>query len=566
MKNKFHSTYILLVVIVIAFILRFIFLGNVPPSPNWDEVSLGYNAYSLWETGRDEYGKFLPVVLRSYDDYKPALYAYFVIPSFLLFGLNTFAVRFPSMLFGVLTVLATYFLILEIFGKEKVTLIGRQISPKIIGVLTSLFLAISPWHIHFSRIAFESNVGLAFNVFGALFFLKGLRTHWYLLVSAFLFGINPSMYQSDKVFTPLLVLALAIIYLKQLLKIPKKFLVSSVIIGLVVLFPMVYFHFTDEQAFARAQGVSVFSDQTEFLKENVKRLEVDRQRGDVIGLVFDNRRVEFAKAIVAGYISHFDLNWLFINGDIARHHAPNMGLLYLFELPFLLIGIYQMAFGKFSKTTKWTIFSWFLLSPVPAMITSGVPHAVRTLNFLPMFQVFIAVGIIASVVAISNIRYQIAKIQLKYLIFSLSILFLLFSILFYLNQYFIQLNYETSRDWLYGYKQAIEKVKTIEHSYDKIIVSNQPPLDQSYMFFLFYLAYPPDMYQEQAANASGGFRENHMFGKYEFRPIDISNEEKSENILYIGRPGDFHEDVNKIEVVNYLDGTTAIEIVSGSNI
>src|SRR3989344_6642029 len=109
MKAK-HIWMILFLIIVLAFLLRLWQLGNIPPSPDWDEVALGYDAYSIIQTGKDEFGKFLPVVLRSFDDYKPALYAYLIIPAIFLFGLTTFAVRFPSAVFGVISVVAVYYL------------------------------------------------------------------------------------------------------------------------------------------------------------------------------------------------------------------------------------------------------------------------------------------------------------------------------------------------------------------------------------------------------------------------------------------------------------------------
>ena len=89
---------LLFVTIILGGVLRLWQLGNVPPSPDWDEVALGYNAYSIMQTGRDEYGKFLPVVLRSFSDYKPALYAYLTIPSILIFDLNTFSVNKSSVI------------------------------------------------------------------------------------------------------------------------------------------------------------------------------------------------------------------------------------------------------------------------------------------------------------------------------------------------------------------------------------------------------------------------------------------------------------------------------------
>src|SRR3990172_10161443 len=109
MKN--WSKILLALIIFLAIILRFWDLGKNPPSPDWDEVAIGYNAHSLLETGRDEYGIKFPLVFRSFDDYKPPLYFYLTALAVKFFGLNVFAVRFSSALFGVLAVLGTYFLV-----------------------------------------------------------------------------------------------------------------------------------------------------------------------------------------------------------------------------------------------------------------------------------------------------------------------------------------------------------------------------------------------------------------------------------------------------------------------
>ncbi|RJQ25261.1 hypothetical protein C4577_06180, partial [Candidatus Parcubacteria bacterium] len=126
--------------------------------------------------------------------------------------------------------------------------------------------------------------------------------------------------------------------------------------------------------------------------------------------------------------------------------------------------------------------------------------------------------------------------------------------------------YFHSKDWQYGYEKLIPEIKKIEKNYSKIIVSNKAPLDQSYMFFLFYLKYPPSSYQiETAESSSGGFRESHKFAKFEFRPINWDNELKDSNVLYIGRPNDFSNKVKIIKTIDYLDNSPAIKIVQGSD-
>lgn len=540
---------ILVAIILLASTLRLWQLGAVPSSPDWDEVALGYNAYSIAQTGKDEYGQAFPIVLRSFDDYKPALYAYLAIPAIKLFGLNVFAVRLPSAIFGILTVLATYFLVKELFGKLA---ISHKLS-----AISAFLLAISPWHLQFSRIAFESNVGLAFNVFTALFFMKGLKKPWFLLLSALFAGLALYVYQSEKIFTPMLVLTLVIIFRKEVFTREKKYLILAFLTLFVVSLPLTSYTLTDKQALLRARGVSAFADQTVFLERNVQKLLRDKGNKDLLGLVLDNRRVQYVLAGVSGYLSHFDFNWLFITGDEARHHAPNMGLLYLWELPFLLVGIYALLFGKFERKTKLIIFSWFLIAPIPASITSGVPHAVRTLNFLPTFQIFTAIGILSALRSISNF-------QLRKLLLTPFLLLVIFNFIYYLNQYFAQQNYFNSQSWQYGYRETVEEVQKIEDKYDKIVVTNKPHLDQSYMFFLFYLGYDPEKYQVVGGTISGGFAEPHRgFGKFTFRPIEWEKEKRDSRTLYVGRPSDFPEGVKAVKTINFLDGKPAIKIVEG---
>lgn len=544
MKTKI----LLIIIVIIASLLRLYQLGNVPVSPDWDEAALGYNAYSIIHTGKDEYGKAYPIVLQSFADYKPALYMYLAIPTIAFFGLDTFAVRLPSAIFGILTVLATYFLVFELFRRKDLSL------------LAAFLLAISPWHIQFSRVAFESNVGVALNVFGLLFFLKGLKKPLLLPVSAAIFGLSLYIYQSQKVFTPLFVLLLIIIYRKELFAVAKKYLITAFVVGILVILPMVTLIVTDKQALARAKGVSIFSVETPYSFTQRDKYLVDKQSHNEIGTIFHHKYIVYGQEVISGYLAHFDINWLFLHGDLERHHAPNMGLLYLWEFPFLFIGLFVLLFGQFAKKTKLLIFLWFLLVPVPASVTFDIPHAVRTMNFLPTFQIFTAIGIL------TTYQFIYARKKSKRFIFVylplafVYILFAVFNFFYYVNQYFVQQNYFYSKFWQYGYKEAVDYVKQNEKKYKKIVIASETPMDQSYVFFLYYLKYPPQEYQKQEDNPnvlSGSFEDKHLFDKYEFRPFNWEEEKNTRNVLFIGRPQDFPPGVAKKQI-NYLDGSPAI--------
>lgn len=539
---KFIKQYkFLIVIIFIGAILRFWQLGLVPPSPDWDEAALGYNAYSILKTGRDEYGTKFPLSLRSYDDYKPPLYAYLAIPSIALFGLNTWAVRFPSVILGLIAVAGTYFFIKDLFQKW-----GKE--SEWIAYISSLLLAISPWHIQFSRIAFEANVGVTLNILGVTFFLSGLRSRYFLWLSAFTFALTLYAYHSERIFVPLLLLILAFTHWKELVKMRQAAIVG-IVIGLVTVAPLVPIFF-NQNTLMRLRGTSSLADQTGLLARSVKKLEDDKALGNYVGILFDNRRIVWAQTLISGYLSHYSLNWLFINGDNPRHHAPDMGMLYFIELPLLLWGMFAVA-KKRGAAAK-ILFGWFLIAPIAATPTTELPHGIRTLVFLPTFQVFSAVGI-----------YQLwdwtsrKKRFGKILLLTIAMVFL-FNIAYYLHMYFIHMNREFSDFWQYGYKQAVEYAEKNKHLYKKIVVSIK--LEQPHMFFLFYLRYDPKKYLAGGGTASGGFAEvRNKFDIYEFKTIRWENEIHDGSILYIGRPSEIPQPK---EVIRYLDGRPAMHIAN----
>ena len=149
MKNK-----LILVILFLAFILRFYHLGQNPLSLNWDETSNAYNAYSILTTGRDEWGVTLPLAMRSFNDYKAPLNIYMIVPSIKLLGKTEAAVRLPTAVFGALTALV-WMVWVRRLG------IGRW------AVLASgLGLALLPWHIHYSRGTFEAVTALFLVILG----------------------------------------------------------------------------------------------------------------------------------------------------------------------------------------------------------------------------------------------------------------------------------------------------------------------------------------------------------------------------------------------------------------
>ena len=113
---------IIWLIFILALLVRFINLNNFPPSLNRDEASIGWNAYSILETTRDEHGQFIPLAFKSIGDYKMPLYIYATTIPVKLFGLNNFSIRFWSALSGAISILALFYIVKSLTKKRSIAI------------------------------------------------------------------------------------------------------------------------------------------------------------------------------------------------------------------------------------------------------------------------------------------------------------------------------------------------------------------------------------------------------------------------------------------------------------
>lgn len=545
------STFYLFFILILASILRLYQLGVNPPSLDWDEASLGYNAYSLLKTGKDEFGRSWPISIRSFEDYKPALYSYLTIPPIAIFGLNEFAVRLPSALLGILTILFTYLLIKEfVTGTLGKLMIGsKTIEGSQVALLSALILTISPWHLQFSRVAFESNISLFFVVSGLYCFLKGLKSGKWFILSFFLLSLSFYSYHSPRLVVPLIILGWFWYYRHQL-KLQKNWITIGIVFTIILLVPFTIELFHEGKA--RLSSVTVLTPQGR-LDDSIKLIEFDKSRGFKLEKIFHNRRIIYALAVAKGYLDHFNLDFLFFTGDAPdRHHAKDNGMLYYWEAASILIGILVILRNKNSFPIIW----WFLVAPSASAFTTGTPHAVRALLYLPTYQFFSAIG---AVVTFKFVKYNLKQYSILRW-FTLTIfLFFTLNIYYYFEMYYIHTPIEASKEWQYGYKQAVLEIKKYENSVDKIIMTYA--YDQPHVFVLFYNQIDPTWYQKQW-NGGEVKRADRSFGKYEFREIRWDEVKNLKNVLLIGTPGEIPESAEgKVKEINFLNGTIALRIV-----
>lgn len=536
-----HTRVFILLIVVIAFVLRFYKLGLIPPSLNWDETAHGYNAFSILKTGRDEYGYFLPLSFRSFDDYKPPLYTYLVVPSVAVFGLNNFAVRFPSASLGVLAVLFTYLLVFELFKNRG------------LAILSAFFLAISPWHLQFSRVAFETNSAIFWSVLATWAFLKGVRLKgkrlaFWMSLSAIAFGANLFMYHNARVFVPIFSAALLILFRRKLVSQLKYLIVPAVIVIVFISFLLPILFSISGQL--RYKGTTIFAIEIPKI-EAADKIAIDHQAGQgLLGQILHNRRAAYIPTLVQNYLVHLRPEYLFFKADMERHHAPLVGLLYLWDLPFIIAGLYFLARKSYQLETKIILFWWFLIAPVASSVTWGVPHSLRSEIYLPTFQIFTALGL----------YHLYAIFKMKRLFAGVAASLLLFNFLFYLHQYYYHLPVRYSQSWLYGRKEAVLATEELKGGYDRVIVSTK--LEQPYMFWLYYSKYDPAKYISEGGTKSGGFlEEGNRYGKYLFKQVDYQKQrEENPRTLFVGKPEEFPDNVKPLKEIRYLNGEKAIFI------
>lgn len=545
---KSKNNLLIFLIVILAIILRFIWLDKIPPSLYSDEAGQGYNAYSILKTGKDEHGVFLPVSLRSFGDWKPPLPSYLMIPAIAIFGLNEFSVRLPSAIFGVGSVMITFFLIHEIFR-------GQVFKTKL-ALLASFFLAISPWHILQSRSAMLVIISLLLLKAGVYFYFLWHRHKFLLPLSIIFFTLSVYSYYGMRIITPLIILILTIQDYKNIrLHLGSFFL--SLLLGIIILYPLFssFIHQPDV-VFGRAKTVSVFYDQGVKLRQ-WELITQDGMNFPVnLARFFHNSVYLYGRNILERYFSHFEGNFLFLRGDTSQpFQIPGMGILYLIDGIFILAGIY-IYLAKFYKKTK-IILYWFIISFIPAAFTFMTPSANRTFSSVVIFIVFISLGLIF---LLRNIKYK------KAFILAITLLYII-SFNYFLTEYFLVLPKKHTDWWNYGWKPAAEYVQKVQAQYSNIVIIDTGGMP--YVYFLIYNKYDPAVFQKEAVRTyisdRFGFENVYGFEKYIFI-TDNSWQDLKKNLLpnslYLVPIQQSIDDRDYIEEIKYPDGRPAIKVFS----
>ncbi|MBI4137330.1 glycosyltransferase family 39 protein [Candidatus Roizmanbacteria bacterium] len=540
------SSIIFLSIILIGFVLRFYNLDKNPPGLNWDEASIGYNAYAILKTGADEYGTRFPASIRSFDDYKPPLYVYLTIPSVALFGLNAFSVRFISALLGSFAVIVMYGLTKEslLFSKnDRVSGIWDKLPIDQIALLSAFFLAISPWHLQFSRAAYEGNIGLFFCILGTYLLLYAMRTGRGFVLSGIAYALTLYSYHSFRLIIPLFLVIISFIFYRPILKLSKRYALMAGIIVLAFI-PVLVSLFSSAGTGSRLSMVTIFTGH-DVLAPSIERIQYDQEHDYPFSEIFHNRRIVYGIAVLKGYLDHFDPQYLFISGDSGKHHhAVDMGMLYIVDVIFLIIGSVILT-EKMTKR-RLVLFALFFVAPIASAITTGTPHPVRAIAMVPVFHILTAVG----VVFVRRLSWL--------LMVCISVLYM-GNIAYYLHQYYVHTPVVYADFWQSENEKLYTYLHSVEEEYDTLYVTYA--YDQPYIYYLFFNKIDPQWYQN-FWRTDGQYVSDRFYkkvGKYEFRKMD-GTIDLSGNKLLVTAAHEVPEGAHIINTIYFPDGTAAYVI------
>lgn len=541
-----HISLILLVfLVIVAFVLRVSFLESIPAGLTNDEADIGYDAYSILLTGKDQWGQTFPLTsFKGFGDYRLPLYTYLVVPFISFFDLTTLSVRLPSAIFGTVSVLLIYLLCRKLSEKNPYS--------ELVSLSSAFFACFSPWAIGLSRIGIESNVAITFLLAGMLFFLNFKKNSIYLFTSIVLFALTIYTYTAYTVFTPLVLVVFLLYFRKDVKKKWKTFVLGILLLGVLIL-PL----------FVSRSAAGVRTSQVSFINSqdsigivtvlNEKRGSCVEVLPSIVCKISQNKPSVFLSTLIENYLNHFSLNFLYLNGTTTQYSIlPPMNLLHVVEFLIFFIGIIGVFYNK--NKQGMLVLGLLLLAALPDSIT-GSGHYSRASIMMPFLFILEGFGAAYSWQIFKNRKFiRVGVVTVFICIFLYSIVSFLALYFSYYPKYFSQYSQ-------FGYEPLVNKIASSENKYSKIYLSRFSNDTKQYIYYVFYKKYNPEKFQSKFdvsyKDNVGGWVSIDRVGKLHFIERLPSEEEISNirgNVLFITHPSALPKDYKFFDSVQLKNG------------
>lgn len=481
------SAWLVLLILFLGTALRLYQFGSHPPALTWDEAALGYVGQMVVRTGFDEYGQWLPRIFTSFGDFKAPLAFYLIGASTSILGLSTWAVRLPMLILGLLTLLVSYWVTRRATNNHSVAL------------MTMLLLAVSPWHIHFSRIAFESGAALFFFLIGLgswleirqellankplpkkLFFFDMLWTISWILALA--------SYHASRVVIPIVFILIVILELPRAKKWLKKWPV-----WIVPILTMAFGLWGLRSLLFASAGWQ-------------RAIQTTSVESGLFSLLWST---------VQGFSAHGSLSFLLQGAtSTARHGFPGIGVLTVSQAALVFLGISVIIWELYSKNktnVKSVLPSWFWIALLitgilPAALGQELPHPNRALLAVYPFMLIAAFGW----------NYLIKKVGKEWppSVVGYGVLLLLLESILLINSWQKPPTVSWQHEWLAATPQVMQLAHKMAAQNKSVLVTNK--MGEPGILYAFYNNIPYDHYRSRYfGNISFGTNSNFDPDRYD---------------------------------------------------
>lgn len=507
----------IVIILVISVCLSFflaVYKDNVsPPCFNSDEAAFAYNAYSILHTGADEYGNVMPLRLKSFGDYKMPLYSYFSIPFIATFGLNELGARALNIFIALLFPLAMYALVKELFEKEE------------IAAIAAFVISVSLGKGLMERQAHEGILASFLIIIATLFFVRFLKKETYTNAIFFVVFLVLSLfsYQSSRIFAAFFfVYILIYFFIQRKTGSARKFFIIILLIGIGL------FAITDV-VYKPARVQNLFLTNTAGFT-----LRINELIGEGGSRISYNKLTEGIKEFVANQMTYYSPQFLAIDGDSNyRFGFPGMmGPMTIIEYLFIFAGIYFL----FRNSDRWRylLLGLIIAAPITAALSWNGLSVTRAIFLIIVLLIVASYGGYYFVIQFKKRRFYLSLIVA---LFCAEIICLFYSWDFYLNHY--PKRAIVTQAWECGYSELGDYIKQNYNKFDTFYITQKN--GEPYIFLLFYLKYPSQLYQKQASLSAPdqfGFGQVATFDKFNFSVPSSAFQQN--HVAIIGYPDDFN--------------------------
>lgn len=447
--------------------LRVYRIQSIPPSLSHDEAAIAYNAYSLATTGKDEYGASFPILFRSFDDYKLPGMVYSTIPFARLFGRSELTARLPSAIYGIIALIVMYYISYEATNLPTLSLIPMAA------------LALSPWHINFSRQLFESNGATTFLMIGVYLLIRSYKKYESVIWAGLSWVISLYFYYSVRLVIPFLALTYLVTNWNTII---KQWKVTAIALGISIL---VFLPLGKEMFSAgglqRISMVSVTNDPS-YIERLSQYTQKIARHPTITNKILYNRRLALFVTVIENYWKNISPHNLFVTG------TGTYGALYPFEIILIPIGIIAWYLLLTARVRRLFII-WTFTAFLPGAFSINQPNTLRTLVAAPALSLITGFAIIA---LFQRWKYSLVGI----------LILLAFSFPTFLTAYFINNPTHNALAFADGSKQMVSYVSRHQSSYKTIYISGY--YWRPYIFYLYWSGVHPQSYQQNGSREQYG--------------------------------------------------------------